>query len=190
MLASLDGVCADYAFEVKVPKTPKTHVMALEGEVPRQYYAQCQHNLAVSGRPMLYFVSYYPSHKTPIAEVPVTGDPTYLRELIESEREFWSWVTAKQWPAWVDEDREVDLSHNPEWKALAAVLWNQQAAVKAAEDALAVTKAQMARLVMRARVKRASGAGVKASWIHTKERTQTMPESVYLRVGHEAEDDE
>lgn len=187
MLTSLDGYAPpDMAAEVKVPTSANVHLLAREGQVPRVYYAQCQHNLYVSGVETLYFASYYPKdERMPLAVVPVKRDEAYLKELIEAEREFWRWVEEKRFPEY---QGEKDLGADKEWADLSAALWEAAQMKKVAEDRHDSIRAEMARIAARARSKAVRGAGVLATWVHTRERTQVMPESIYLRIGHSAEE--
>lgn len=188
MLASLDGYCEDLAFELKCPKTARTHRLVREGQIPRTYYAQCQHNLAVSGCKELHFVSYYPpDQQMPLAAVKVLPDEAYLRELIAAERTFWQWVTDKRFPEFADTG-PLDLSDDPEWKDVAAHLWEARAMLEVAQEKVDELQGILKRKMMRAGVKKAVGAGLLAYWVHMKERVQTMPETVYLTVKHEADD--
>lgn len=65
--ASLDGlVNADGALEVKVPDST-THLAYIRGKrIPPEYVAQVTHNLFVSGRRWLDFVSYDPRFPEPL----------------------------------------------------------------------------------------------------------------------------
>ena len=197
MRTSLDGLSPDreIGFELKIPDSPHTHLIAREGQVPRLYYAQCQHNLFVSGARKLYFVSWYPKdEQVPLAEVPVFPDFQYRAELIAAETEFWRWVEEKRFPfpppAKSAKDTESNLNADPEWVRLAGMLWQDEAMVAAAEERRDATKSQMTRIAMRAGTKKVRGAGVVATWVHMNERTQVMPETAYLRIGHSATGEE
>lgn len=189
MLASLDGDSPDFAFELKCPKVARTHRLVREGQIPRTYYAQCQHNLFVSGRPRLYFVSYYPPDlQMPIAHVEVTPDKAYLEEMIEAERIFWQWVQDRRFPEFPDMPTPLDLSQDPEWKEAAAHLWDARAMLEVAQEKVNELTGVLKRKMMRAGVKKATGAGLLAYWVHVKEHVKTQPETVYLTVKHEADE--
>jgi len=61
MAASLDGISQDHKTicEIKCPKM-KTHLEAIEGNIPQYYYAQCQHQLFVTGAERVFYTSYHP----------------------------------------------------------------------------------------------------------------------------------
>ncbi len=193
MRTSLDGLSpsGEIGFELKIPDSPHTHLIAREGQVPRLYYAQCQHNLLVSGARKLFFVSWYPKDETmPLAEVPVFPDFKYRAELIAAETEFWKWVVEKRFPFPPQANTETNLSTDPDWVRLAGALWEADAMKAVAEERYEEIKAQMTRIAMRAGTKKVRGAGVAATWIHMNERTQVMPETAYLRIGHSATGEE
>lgn len=196
MRTSLDGISPDgeLAFELKIPETPHTHLIAREGQVPRIYYAQCQHNLFVSGARKLFFVSWYPKDEAvPLAEVPVFPDFAYRTEMIAAETEFWKWVTEKRFPfeaAKNAKGREANLSTDPEWVRLAGMLWEADAMRAMAEERYNDIRGQMERIAMKTGQSRVRGAGVLASWVHTMEYQMTKPETKYLRIGHSASDGE
>jgi putative phage-type endonuclease len=189
MLSSLDGYMPpDVAAEVKVPTTPHTHLLAREGQVPRLYYAQCQHNLHVSGCKMLYFASYYPKdEQMPLAVVPVQRDEAYLADLIAAEREFWRWVTEKQFPEY---EGATDLNRDPRWVQLAGELWQADQSKQVANDRYDSIQGEMKRIAMLAKTQHVRGAGVTATWIHQREYTKVQAKTVYLKLGHSAAEDD
>lgn len=89
MACSLDGWTGEYGVEIKCPTEPGSHRQAKEGMVPAQYYAQCQHNLFVTGAPKLDYVSFYRNEGVIIEVAP---DPAFLDKLLQAEAEFWRWV--------------------------------------------------------------------------------------------------
>lgn len=97
MMASLDGLSLDgkIAVEIKCPGQ-KTHEIAVNGEVPRHYYAQLQHQLACTGLPSMYYCSFTGEGKTAIIEV--KRDDQYIRNLIAEEELFWRCVEDKTSP--------------------------------------------------------------------------------------------
>jgi putative phage-type endonuclease len=88
--ASLDGRSEDGRFilEIKCPGLT-THRETLAGKIKPYYYAQCQHNLMVSGAELCYFFSYadFPdianTHK-----IDVVRDEAYIVRLFEREQAF------------------------------------------------------------------------------------------------------
>lgn len=90
MKASLDGwnPAQKIPLEIKCPGKID-HAKALAGEIPEKYIAQLQHILAVTGAPLLHYVSYDGSQ---IALVEVKPDAEYQAKLLEEETRFWSQV--------------------------------------------------------------------------------------------------
>src|SRR3546814_1466414 len=60
--------------------------------VPRYYYGQLQHALAVSGCDAIDFWCYLPCKQPLLIEVP--RDEPYIRRMIDSEYRFWSAIEA------------------------------------------------------------------------------------------------
>lgn len=87
MIASLDGLCMDgiFAVEIKCPGE-EDHKIALQGEVPKKYYAQLQHQLAVTGLNVIYYFSY--DGVKGVYNL-VYRDEEYIAKLIEAEKEFY-----------------------------------------------------------------------------------------------------
>ena len=87
MSASLDGLCTQNTtfVEIKCPGDD-THKVALNGDVPRQYYTQMQHQLAVTGLPYCYYYSF--DGKDGVC-IELVRNNTYIKELIQKEEEFW-----------------------------------------------------------------------------------------------------
>ena len=88
MIASLDGLseCGKFIVEIKCPLKEERHLDTLmSGKVPRYYFAQVQHQLAVTGLDMAYFYSYYDGEGILIE---VKRDDEYIRDLITAEKEF------------------------------------------------------------------------------------------------------
>lgn len=88
-IASLDG-WQDYTdefpkiLEIKCPG-PDSHLKALEGNVPENYFPQLQHQMAVSGAPSCLYFSY--DGETGVAIV-VKRDEEYIKTLISKETAF------------------------------------------------------------------------------------------------------
>src|SRR5258708_7805969 len=116
MRASLDGLNLEgsLVLESKCPLSSRDHSLALEGQVPRHYYAQLQHQLEVSHareRP------YWSSDGRKGALVKVIPDHGYTERLVQTEIDFWRRVTENQWsePRFKDQD----LSDDPKWSEAA-----------------------------------------------------------------------
>ena len=90
MMASLDGLTVDgkIAVEIKCPGQ-RTHSIAMDGEVPKHYIPQLQHQLACLGSEMLWYFSYDPMGSKALK---VYRDDKYIAKLIEKEIEFWDCV--------------------------------------------------------------------------------------------------
>ena len=86
MIASLDGlsVCQKFAVEIKCPGY-EDHLSALKGNVPKKYYSQMQHQIAVSGLDMIYYFSYDGLEN---ALIEVLRDQEYIDAMILKERNF------------------------------------------------------------------------------------------------------
>src|ERR1019366_7484586 len=97
MRASLDGLNFDASLvlEIKCPLRSRDHALALEGQVPRHYYAQLQHQLEVSRARELHYWSFDGRRG---ALVKVMPDHGYIERLVQAEVEFWRNVTENRWP--------------------------------------------------------------------------------------------
>lgn len=85
--ASLDAISIkfDKLFEIKCPNSVD-HTCALNGAVPKKYYPQLQHQLFVTGLPMMKYVSY---DGETLAIVDVERDEAFLQQMIEAELDFY-----------------------------------------------------------------------------------------------------
>ena len=91
MAASLDGLssCDKYILEIKCPNED-THKLAINGQVKPYYYAQCQHQLAVTEAEILYYFSYRPEYTSnPFAVIEFIPDEKYIQNMIKLEKKFW-----------------------------------------------------------------------------------------------------
>ena len=110
MIASLDGISEDgkSIVEIKCPGR-EDHLTALTGEVPEKYYAQLQHQLAVTGLYMVYYYSYDGERGITIE---VKRDDKYIDQLISMELAFWNCVQNLEPPKLTERDyvtRDDDL---------------------------------------------------------------------------------
>jgi hypothetical protein len=87
MIASFDGydLEANVACEIKVPNIAD-HQLAVNRKVPEKYYPQLQHQMLVSNLKSIIYCSY---RDLEIATVIVERDETYLKSLIDKEKEFY-----------------------------------------------------------------------------------------------------
>jgi putative phage-type endonuclease len=92
--ASLDGLSDDWqlVLEIKCPRSDGPHRTALAGAVPAYYRAQLQHQLLVTGAPLLHYWSYTDSvtfaPDDRVALVEVLPDREYQEWLFKKEQEF------------------------------------------------------------------------------------------------------
>ncbi len=113
--ASLDGIDVEGKTLVEIKCAgKKDHSVALSKKIPEKYIAQCQHQLAVTGLPGMYYYSYH-DFKGVIVEV--ARDEKYIKELLTKEQAFWDLVLAKEPP-----EIYQDMQSNQTWKKLAARL--------------------------------------------------------------------
>lgn len=60
MMSSLDGISQDLEAAVEIKTASKEdHITAKNGEVPKHYYAQLQHQMACTGHKEMYYFSYW-----------------------------------------------------------------------------------------------------------------------------------
>lgn len=86
MGASLDGIDKDHSIivEIKCPGE-KDHLLATEGKIPEKYYAQLQHQLAVTGLNMLHYFSY---RNEDFCLIEVKRDDDFILKLYKKEKKF------------------------------------------------------------------------------------------------------
>jgi putative phage-type endonuclease len=94
MRASLDGLSADgqHVIEIKCPGE-KDHSQAAAGRVPKKYYPQLQHILAVTGLGEIYYWSFRFGHNVLLK---VERDDAFIDALLEKEVAFWARVCGSQ----------------------------------------------------------------------------------------------
>jgi putative phage-type endonuclease len=108
---SLDGVSEDRKtiVEIKCPGK-EDHDVALNGDIPRKYWAQLQHQMYVMDVQSAYYFSYTAYG---FAIVEVKRDDEYIEHMIEEHYKFWDCVTSLESPELTDrdfEDRAADLT--------------------------------------------------------------------------------
>jgi putative phage-type endonuclease len=116
MRASLDGLSFDGStlLEIKCPISLRDVMTARDGHIPRQYHAQLQHQLEVSGAQQAHYWSFH-GHDGILIEV--HPDREYVRRLIQAEAAFWQLVKENNWPEITND--ELDLSGDQEWRQAA-----------------------------------------------------------------------
>lgn len=87
MGASLDGISKDRSIivEIKCPGK-KDHDLAKEGKIPEKYYAQLQHQLAVTNANVLHYFSYSDED---FCLIEIKKDKDFIYMLHKKEKEFW-----------------------------------------------------------------------------------------------------
>jgi len=97
LLSSLDGIstCGKRALEIKCP-AKKNHEMAAMGFLSASYYAQCQHNMFVSGAEEIHFVSFNPKMENNYVSFPIYPNIDFLYEYMPRVGDFWDAVLAKE----------------------------------------------------------------------------------------------
>lgn len=110
MLASLDGLseCGNFIYEAKCGKSAVEK--AKNNEIPRYYYAQMQHCLAVTGAQKAYYHCYY-EYDTVVTRsiiIEVIRDNSYINELIKQEAMFFTeMLTSNVHEMLIDEREEL-----------------------------------------------------------------------------------
>lgn len=107
MSSSLDGFspCGKYILEIKSPNE-KTHLMAINGEIPSYYIDQIQHQLACTKAELAYYFSYRPEHEKKYAIVEVYPDHEYIIHMIEKEHEFYKCICTFCPPTWTFKEKK------------------------------------------------------------------------------------
>ncbi|NGX60488.1 MAG: hypothetical protein KR126chlam3_01663, partial [Chlamydiae bacterium] len=127
IIASLDGITMDgkAAVEIKCPGQ-KTHQMALNGEIPRHYQIQMQHQLAVTGLKEMFYYSYDGQRGVTLK---VQRDNALIEALFEKEQEFFCCMQEHTPPQTQRSDLPW-LKLAEEWK----VIQEQKKALKEQEE--------------------------------------------------------
>ncbi len=114
-MASLDGLspCGRYALEIKCPGYTD-HVLALNGQVPPQYYPQCQKIYYVTDVDICYYYSFEDPDGVIIE---VKRDQAYIDLMVQEDKKFYDCLQTRTPPEPQEGDyiyREDDL-----WKQCA-----------------------------------------------------------------------
>lgn len=132
--ASLDGIdhFGKVMVEIKCPNREDHAIAAQYKMIPPKYYAQCQHQLAVTGLPGMYYFSF---NGTEGAIVEVARDESYIQnQLFPKEKEFWDLVIAQEPPPLQERDF-LNMENDPKWTILAKKWRENNQVFKAAEEA-------------------------------------------------------
>lgn len=172
MRCSADGVAPldvpALVIEIKVPDKLSTHLSAREGVVPRAYYGQCQHLLAVTEAEQLDYVSWW--HGESVI-VEVKPDEKYIDELLAAEHRFWRMVCDERWVA---PEGSKDMSADAQWSRLAIRFKEIDELFTHYRELRDTAAAELAQLcgMQHARM---YGAGVEAKWTHTVRSAERAP---------------
>ncbi len=88
MMASLDGIDdkRENIVEIKCAGR-EDHNLAIEGQVPKKYYPQLQHQMEVTGLNMAYYYSFDGNDGVVLE---VSRDENYITAMVDAEKEFWN----------------------------------------------------------------------------------------------------
>jgi putative phage-type endonuclease len=165
MMASLDGISLDGKTVVEIKCVNKRdHQTALDGHVPDHYYPQCQHQLAVTGLPFMYYFSYDAMNP---ATVTVLRDDVFIADMIAKENEFYRCMMEFEPPSLCD--RDYVERDDEEWKKTADMYLSAQKSRKILEDHEEIYRKELIRL---SEGKNSIGGGVKATRFHRKGNVQ------------------
>lgn len=153
--------------EIKVPDKLTTHLSAREGVVPRQYYGQVQHLLAVTDADQLDYVSWWHGE---IVIVEVKPDERYQDELFEAEHRFWRMVCDERWLA---PDGTKDMSADERWVEKATRYKQLDELFTHYRELRDTAASELAQLC--GMNERAYGCGVEAKWTHTVRAAEKQP---------------
>lgn len=141
MMASLDGITDDKTRAVEIKNcNAEDHELAKKGKIPVHYYPQIQHQLACLGHKVMDYFSY---HKGEGIIVSVMRDDKYIEEMIEKEKEFWSFVETLREPPLTELDyQEMDDA----WEEMAEELYSLEERIKRQQQKAKEMKEEMKRL--------------------------------------------
>jgi putative phage-type endonuclease len=154
MRASLDGISFDGStvLEIKCPSSGRDQTAVREGRIPLHYYAQIQHQLAVSGAREAHYWSFDGAAGTLVRAEP---DREYIARLIEAETTFWQRVLDNRWLKHTED--ELDLDADPTWCAAAL---QYRAARLRLDQAVEDEQQARSRLEEMATARRTYGSGI------------------------------
>jgi putative phage-type endonuclease len=111
LACSLDGLVeSGWIIEIKCPRDARTHLDALEGQIPDKYWLQIQHNMHVAQVNRCDYVSYFPESTQQLAVLTLSYDDKFIHEeYLPVAREFWQAVENDSYPE-PDWQEELQLS--------------------------------------------------------------------------------
>jgi len=131
MRSSLDAISLDgkMLYEIKCPGK-EDHQLARQQLVPSKYYPQLMHQLACTGLPYLFYVSYYEGS---YVQIKVMRNEQFITELIRNETAFWACVESKNPPEKTSKDYQ-EKDSDEEWKELVEEWKPVYSALKSMEE--------------------------------------------------------
>ena len=173
MIASLDGVDlkSETMVEIKCPG-PNDHATAVRGDIPSKYYAQLQHQLAVTGYAYVYYFSYRSDDEWKI--LTCQRDDSFIEKMIEAEKNFLLCMETKTPPISVSE--EVKEISDAGFLNLAEKYMKLEADIQKLEEEASQVKA---RLIQMSNGKSCAGGGIRINW---QERRGTIDYSKIAEI--------
>lgn len=164
MMASLDGFdeSSESILEIKCPGL-KSHQKYVDGELPEMYYAQIQHQLAVSGLSRAVFFSYHPDHTQKHAIICVCRNEDFISKMIEQELKFFDCMESFIAPELSDKDYEI--KDDPLWYQAACEWRMASVRLKEAEELEAEIRKK---LIFLSQNRNSVGCGVRLTKSHRK----------------------
>lgn len=154
--------------ELKCPDYKDTHLVAKDGKVPQQYFAQVQHTLMVTGAKQCDFGSYWHGDLAIVKALPDRG---YIEDrLLPAEQTFWRMVLDGRW---VTPEGEVDMSADEDWQHFAARYLEVEGLFVHYKNLLAEMEGELAQL--NGQRLRSFGCGVECRWNHTVRKAESKP---------------
>lgn len=118
MMASLDGMDIEQKYVLEIKCAGKEdHSAALDGEIPKKYYPQLQHQLEVCGLDLAYYFSF-DGDEGVILEC--RRDTRYIKNMITKEQEFYKCIQDFTAPDLTE--RDYQYKNDEVWQA-AAIEW-------------------------------------------------------------------
>ena len=112
MSASLDGVSLDHSVIVEIKCAgKKDHAIAMKGQIPEKYKPQVQKQLCVMNADFLYYYSF--DGKGGVC-VKVFREEDYIKQLIQKETEFFSYMSNQTPPPLTERDQQ-NIKASKEW---------------------------------------------------------------------------
>jgi putative phage-type endonuclease len=168
MMASLDGISLDLKTVVEIKCVNKRdHQTALNGVVPEHYFPQCQHQLAVTELPFMYYFSYDAMNP---ATVIVPRDDVYIASMVQKEKEFYRCMMEFDPPPLCDRDYILISEEEDILFKLDAFNYLHYTSIE--KDAADRAESFRKSLIERAEGRNIIGCGVKMTRYHRKGNVQ------------------